>query len=347
MAGILKVGEVSAKAGETKRGFATWFELKDGTRVNLPVILVNGAKDGPKVVITSATHATELVGTAAVQYVSKRLDPSKVKGNIIIFPIANPLGMQFGEYVSPHDIVNLVKAYPGSKDGSITSRIANFIWENAKDASLAMDFHENIVPCLNFSVVGYSSDPNVEKKVMELAKAFGITIIRSRVTSRLPGAAPGTKSLTAVCMDNGIPAFTPEFVGSTGITFDENDAAVQVAIRGVLNVLKKLGMIDGEIEPQKGIQVMSGQYESYGTPVSNRGGIVHRLVEIGVKLSKGTPIAKIVDAFGDEVETIEMPIDGYIWGWIVGTPSMNERNWSVQTGSLIAFVFKDMQDNVH
>jgi predicted deacylase len=341
---VVSVGQVEAKPGELKRGYCFWVELKDGTRVNLPVIIVNGASEGPKIVITSATHPTELVGLAAVQYMTKKyLNPSKMKGSLIIFPVANPLGMQLGEYISPHDIVNLVNAYPGSKSGTITSRIANFIWEVSEDADLVMDFHENVEPCLNFSIVGRGKDPDTDRKAMELAEAFGITIIRSAKETeyRLPGVKPGDKSFTDLLMSKGVPAFTPEFVGATGATFDENETRVQVALRGCLNVLKKLGMIEGRVETQTGIKVMKGNYEVAGMPISNRGGIVHRTAEIAVKLRKDTPIAKIVDVFGEELEVIKMPLDGYIWGWTVGNPATIDRNWTVQTGAPIAFVFKD------
>jgi len=88
------------------------------------------------------------VGLAAVQYMFKgRLNPDELKGALAVFPIANPLGFQLASYVSPHDTVNLSVAYPGSKDGTITSRIANFISENAaKTADAVMDFHENVEP---------------------------------------------------------------------------------------------------------------------------------------------------------------------------------------------------------
>jgi predicted deacylase len=136
MQDVLKVGNVSAKRGEKRCGPATWVELRDGSRVNLPVILINGQREGPKVVINCATHPTELVGYASIQIVTRKLDPRKLAGSVVAFPISNPLGMQWGEYVSPHDYVNMYVAYPGSKVGSITSRLANFIWRTPQKAPI-------------------------------------------------------------------------------------------------------------------------------------------------------------------------------------------------------------------
>jgi predicted deacylase len=338
---ILTVGNVSAKPGETKIGPAFSVELRDGTPVSLPVILVNGAEKGPTLVITAAVHPTELVGVEAVRVVTREiLDPKKLKGRIIAFPLTNPLGLQFGEYTSPHDKVNMSVAYPGSAQGTLTSRLANFIWENAtKKATLCMDFHENVKPCLHFSIVGYSKSPEVEKQALEAAKAFGITVIRpAGARFELPGTKPGDLSYSSTCMANGIPAFTPEFEASTELTMNrDEEVTIQVAVRGLLNVMKLMKMIPGSIEEQTGIQVLRGNFEFKGMTKANRGGIVHRLVKTGVKLKKGTPIAKIYSIYGDVVETIEMPFDGYVWGWTL------RREWlTAQTGHTISFCFTEV-----
>ena len=336
----LKIGDISAEPGQKKYGSATWVELRDGTRVDLPVIVVNGQHEGPRVVINAATHPTELVGHAAVQILTRRIDPSKLKGSIVVFPISNPLGMQFSEYVTPHDWVNMAVAYPGSKQGSITSRLANFIWENAsKNADLVMDLHENVKPCLHFSIVGYAKDKKVETKALDAADAFGLTVIRPKGEFALAGTKPGDLSYTDACMSSGVPAFTPEFEAGTDLTFGEEYPSVRVAVRGLMNVLKKLEMIPGTIESQTEIKVFHGNFEFYGMAIANRGGILNRLVDVAVKLKRGTPIATILNPYGEVVETIEMQTDGYVWGWNVGSPP--NFNWTVQTGDSVAFIYKD------
>jgi len=337
---VLRVGEVSAEPGQRSFGPATWVELRDGSRVHLPVILLNGMFDGPKVVINCATHPTELVGYAAVQILSRKIDPNQLKGGLIVFPISNPLGMQWGEYVTPHDYVNMYVAYPGSKDGSITSRLANFIWENAsKSADLVMDVHENVKPCLHFSFVGYCKDKKVEHKTLEAAKAFGLTIIRPKGEFALAGMKPGDMEYTDALLTNGVPAFTPELEAGTDLTMGEEWPSVRVAVRGLMNVLKKLEMIPGQIEPQTEVKVFPGGFAFYGMAVANRGGIVNRSVDVGVKLRRGTPIATVLNPYGEIVETLQMPVDGYVWGWNIGSPP--NFNWSVQSGDSVAFIYQD------
>jgi hypothetical protein len=337
---VLQVGEVSAQPGQKAHGPCTWVELKDGSRVHLPVILLNGQSEGPKVVINCATHPTELVGYAAIQILTRRIDPMKLKGSIIAFPISNPLGMQWGEYVTPHDYVNMYVAYPGSKNGSITSRLANFIWENAsKTADLVMDVHENVKPCLHFSYVSHCEDHKVENKALELAQAFGLTIIRPKGEFLLAGMKPGDVEYVDALLANGVPAFTPELEAGTDLTMGEEWTSVRVAVRGVMNVLKKMGMIQGSLEPQNEVKVFPGNFAFYGMSVADRGGIVNRLVDVGVKLKKNTPIATILNPYGEIIETIKIPVDGYLWGWNIGSPP--NFNWSVQSGDSVAFIYQD------
>jgi hypothetical protein len=338
----LKIGNVFANPGETRWGAATFVELRDSTRVSLPVILVKGVEEGPRVVIHGGTHPVELAGIAAAQIIArKRVNPKKLKGSIIVFPLTNPFGYQFGDYMSPHDVVNMVSAYPGSSEGSVTSRFANFIWENAsKKADLVIDLHENVKPCLQFILVGRSNGSKIETKALELAEAFGLSIARpSTGRSRLPGMRLEDIEYYELCLQNGVPAFEPELESSTDISFDESYHGVKVAVRGVMNCLKKLGMVQGAIEPQSDTKVLRGRYVFHETIPSNRGGIVNRLAEVGVKLSKGTPVANVIDPNGQVLETLSMPVNGYIWGWNLGAPPFYQ--WGVQSGDGVAYVYVD------
>jgi hypothetical protein len=281
MGKIVTVGEVSAGPGEIKHGPATWVELRDATRVSLPVIIINGHDDGPKVVLCGATHSTELSGTATIHALMKRIDPSKLKGSIIAFPTANPLAMQFGAYVSPHDGANLAVSYPGSESGSITGRFANFIWKNATlGSNLIVDLHENVKPCLKFTLTGYSKDKDAEKRALELARAYGVTVIRNRsseVDTGTAGMKVGDLYWAELGLTNGIPGFTAELEGSFESRFDEaQSSVVRVGVRGIMNTLSTLGMVQEKVQPQTETLVLKGDFKSSGNIRANRGGLVNR-----------------------------------------------------------------------
>jgi predicted deacylase len=111
--------------------------------------------------------------------------------------------------------------------------------------------------------------------------------------------------------------------------------SVRVGVRGLMNVLKRLEMIPGAIEPQTEVKVFQGNFAFFGMAVANRGGVVNRLVGVGVKLKKGAPIATVLNPYGEIIETVEMPVEGYVWGWNIGS------NWSVQSGDSVAFIYQD------
>jgi len=342
MAATIKVGEISARPGKIKRGPATWIELRDGNRVALPVTVVNGRESGPKVVLCGATHATELSGTATIHALTRKvINPSELKGSVICFPIANPLAMQLGGYVSPHDGANLAVSYPGSKTGSITSRIAEFIWSEATlGADLIMDLHENVSPCLMFTLVGSCKDNEVERRTVKLAKAFGLTVIRTApVDLATPGMKAGDLYWAEQSMAHRVPGFTVELEGRFESRFDENQTVVRIGVKGVMNTLRMLGMLQGDVEPQTETLVLKGEFMSHGVVRADKGGLVNRFVETGVKLWKGTKIAEVINPYGDVAETVKMPIDGYIWAWTIIGP--DNPNWCVQTGSPIAYLFSE------
>ncbi|MEM4245946.1 MAG: succinylglutamate desuccinylase/aspartoacylase family protein, partial [Candidatus Bathyarchaeia archaeon] len=311
-----------------------------GSRIGLPVILVNGRGKGPRVVLCGATHPTELSGTATIHALTRRvIDPEGLRGSLICFPVANPLAMQLGRYVSPHDGANLAVSYPGSGSGGITSRIASFIWNQATlDADLVMDLHENVSPCLMFTLVGSCEDKEVERRTVDLARAFGLTVIRTApVDLATPGMKPGDLYWAELAMKNGVPGFTVELEGRFESRFDETQAAVRIGVKGVMNVLRRLGMISGEEELQTETLVLEGEYSSYGVVRSNKGGLVNRFVDPGVKLKRGSKIAEVIDPYGLVAEEVLMPTDGYIWAWTIIGP--DNPNWCVQTGSPIAYIF--------
>jgi len=86
---------------------------------------------------------------------------------------------------------------------------------------------------------------------------------------------------------------------------------VASALLGTRNVLARAGLIDAPVEAQRGVAVIEGDHEIRPSVRANRGGIVQFAVAPGVFSAAGTVIARIYDVFGDEVEAVRMPADGY------------------------------------
>ena len=135
------------------------------------------------------------------------------------------------------------------------------------------------------------------KKCMELARVFGIGYILDQKgpKGQLAQAAP----------DEGIPTIDPELGGCHG--WDET--SVQKGIKGVQNVLKHYGFLDGDPEiPEK--QVVVRKFQSIN---NNRGGFIKYRARMYDLLEYRAPIADICDAFGRVIETITAPKKGVLW----------------------------------
>lgn len=329
------VGNVRAAPGSVAHGYIFSAELRDGSSVGVPVIVVNGSEDGPVVSIVAGTHPNEQAPMEAIRQLTREvLNPEQIKGALIAVPCANPLAFQQGEYVSPGDGVNLYLAYPGNKQGSITQRIAAAIWENVGlKSNCVIDFHSNYRPCLMFSYLLAIDDKATLKKAHSLAKAGGLTVIFSD-DKLYP--APGFSGFTDNLLKKGIPGFTFEVAGSNDIIPE----SVAVTVRGVQNVMKAMGMLSGNPEPHREIKVLTGDYCFYGMVQSNRAGLVQKIAEPGAKLKKGDVIARIHNLFGEEVEVTRAPTDGYIWAYPLRTPRALPTQ-AIESGGNVSYFFVD------
>lgn len=310
-------------------------EMRDGSNVGIPAIVVNGSEDGPVLSIVAGTHPNEQGPMEAIRLLTRDvLDPKQIKGALIAVPCANPLAFQQGEYISPSDGVNLYLAYPGDRNGSITQRFAAAIWEHVGlKSNCVIDFHSNYRPCLMFSFMAVVNDKATLKKAHGYAKAGGLTIMFAD-DKLYP--SPGIHGFTDALLERGIPGFTFEVAGSNDILPE----SVSVTVRGVQNVMKAMGMLPGKPEPHHEIKVLSGDYCFYGMVKANRAGLVQRIVEPGAKLKKEDIIARIHNLFGEETEVVRAPADGYIWSYPLRTPRALPTQ-AVEAGSNISYFFVD------
>ena len=108
--------------------------------------------------------------------------------------------------------------------------------------------------------------------------------------------------------------------------------------------MKVFDMIDGKVEPQEEIPIIPGTCTWQEMVHANRGGLIRFLKTPGDFLKKGEVFAEIYDLYGDVLERVECPVDGYIWSYpcgdILGTSGSLQ---AVQTGAQIAHVFTSDQ----
>jgi predicted deacylase len=323
----LKVGNVEAQSGKLAFGAIPVLELQDGTKVDIPVMVARGVEDGPTLLVNALTHGPEIPGIEVIRRVMRlELDPKSLKGTVIAIPIANPLAVQHCKYGSYQDDLQMDRTFPGNSKGSMTQRLACALWEEAAlQADYILDLHCNSAPAMPLAVMHPGKNRQTEVKAENMANAFGIPIVY------IPAELMSHGLLTNTAMAHGIPALNMELVGTRRL----EPKYVEIGVKGVLNVMKWLGMIDGVVEKQTGFPKPEGPLEFKGLITANRGGLVHWLEAPGEFIAKGSTIVRIYNAYGDEVETIRMPFNGYVWAY----PCSYHGYQLVATGDLIAFTF--------
>lgn len=159
----IDVGGVRAEPDTVAKGFLEVGELSDGfTALKVPVVVVNGAQDGPLLYVQGGAHGQETIYAVEVlrRLLFTELRPEALRGAIVAVPIANPLAHQAACRVSPQYAAregipfggDLHKVWPGDPRGSITQRIAHLLWTSAVSrCDFAIDYHAVSLPGMAFS----------------------------------------------------------------------------------------------------------------------------------------------------------------------------------------------------
>ncbi len=269
-----------------------------GLALPTPVLVINGAKPGPTVCLTSAIHGDELNGIEVVRRVMYNIDHSKLSGTLIGVPIVNLQGFQrTSRYLS--DRRDLNRFFPGDPNGSLASRIAYSLFTKVIiHCNYLIDIHtgsfrRNNLPQIRANM----SDP----RVSEFAGSFDkIAIVHH-------AGNPGM--LRTEANRAGIVAITMELGESLRIQENQIDAGTH----SINSLLDKLEMyprtfIWGEPRP--------AYYESLWLRVES-GGILFSEMGLGDRVAEGDVLGVVTDPITNQSTELVSPVNGNIIGMAV------------------------------
>src|SRR6266852_2110164 len=84
----VQVGSAAASPGERATGVIAVPAGVDAA-MDIPVILINGAKPGPKLALLAGAHGTEYASIIALEKLAKTTDPAALSGTLIVVPLLN------------------------------------------------------------------------------------------------------------------------------------------------------------------------------------------------------------------------------------------------------------------
>ncbi|MDJ0759395.1 MAG: M14 family metallopeptidase [Woeseiaceae bacterium] len=292
----MKIGEYTIGPGERISLNLPVADLYTATSLSMPVKVISGRKPGPVLFLSAAIHGDELNGVEIIRRLLKRKILRSVRGTLVAVPIVNVHGFLDQSRYLP-DRRDLNRSFPGTPKGSIAARLANlFTEEIVAKADYGIDLHTGAINRTNLPQIRANLD---DPKTMEIAKAFGAPVI---VNSNIRDG-----SLREYAAERHMPVLIYE--AGEALRFDE--VAIRGGIRGILNVMRHIGMLPARSQARVIAPVVAKSTTWVRAPGS---GIVGDKVKLGSSVVKGQAIAVISDPLGDDEQTVSSPVDGIVIG---------------------------------
>ncbi|MDZ7828761.1 MAG: N(2)-acetyl-L-2,4-diaminobutanoate deacetylase DoeB [Halofilum sp. (in: g-proteobacteria)] len=257
--------------------------------VRVPITVIRNGK-GPSLLLTGGNHGDEYEGPIALRKLAVELQAEDIQGTLILIPAMNPPAMMTNARCSPLDGVNMNRAFPGKRTGTVTEMLCHYISTVLlPKVEAVVDVHSggktlNFVP---FAAMHYLTDKDQLKRTREVVQAFDAPI--SLIIEELD-----TEGMIDGVVEDSGKVFMFTEIGGGGTATPES---VAVAERGVRNVLKFYGMLEGKPTKRQDLgmpatRLMETPDENAYT-VADETGLFECLVNLGDEVEEGQLIARI------------------------------------------------------
>jgi predicted deacylase len=317
----VEIGPVRAERGEKAFGFLPVATGADGGEIGIPVHILAGQQPGPKLVVMSSAHGYEMRQISVIQSLLETVDPATLKGDLVLIPVANPVSFEMGTRGTWIDALwgdsgNMNRMWPGRPNGWLTERFCHAIAANVlPGAAAGIDLHGHTNELA--IAYGYLGEGQKGDLDYEISRSFGHELLVYASPEEKAEKRQTTGTSKAYLRSVGIAAYSCEIGEFSGLQQERESrpeadlkrTVPEVGVTGVTNVMKLMGMIDGEIKrPTMQIKVqpeLNLRPNHGGLLVSNFGAEA-----IGTIIPKGTPLGTLISPYSlKEIETIVAPFD--------------------------------------
>lgn len=313
---MLTVGTAQAAPGSVATGAITVSKLAGGTPLEIPVIVINGAHDGPCLWVDGAIHGDEPEGPLMCHILRREVSPAELHGSLVLVPVINVPAFEAASRGNPLDTFSydMNRIYPGKPNGYFSERIA---WAHSEWMTKVADLELSIHSGGAHSYLSETIFATEDEKSQELAKAMGLGWDLA-LKSFLPKGNP-----MASMLEVGKTGITVELGGRSATSPKDFHRVGRVLADAALNVMRHYKMLSGEAsyaEPR-----YTGVQHALLAPVSGLF-LAEETAEFKTPMKKGDVIARIYDVYGDLLETLVAPADGRIFG-LRALPNVTVGDW--------------------
>lgn len=300
------------KAGESKTVILNSYELHTKSSIKIPVHVIRSKKPGPTILFSAGLHGEETNGIEIIRKLVGHDEVKKLKcGTIIAIPVINIVSFLYSTRDLP-DGRDLNRCFPGTKNGSLGSRIA-------------YDLMKHIIPLIDFGIDFHTGGAKISNypqircvfdfpENLAIAKKFSAPLV---IDSKY---REGTLRKEASKKNKPILVYE----GGESMRFDY--LSINEGLNGCLRLMKAYKMVDSDIPNNPIVKVVRDSWIRAAAS-----GLFHMNASNGAHVRKDDLLGVICNPFGEVEHKILSPVAGYIVG-VNNQPVVNEGDALIHLG---------------
>ena len=284
-----------------------------GARFEMPVGVVNGASEGPTLMVTGGLYPTEYCGIESASRLFQLVQPEGLSGRFITIPVINMFSFRFrtpmmkltSSSVTPLDGGRINSVFPGSPDGRPTEVLAHRLLDIIAKADYHVDFRGGDFPESHLvHTIFLRTGGEIDEAAEEMAKVFGFEYVLPG-TPEISHTSPGT--LIYEAMSSGIASIISE----SGLGYREQplEEFIDGHVQGTFNLLRHFGMLEGAPVRPRRQNFLDMTWHRVVAPLS---GVFQAIADYGDLVEREQVLGLIKGLDGSVLASVVSPIDGVV-----------------------------------
>lgn len=306
MTSALKINGTVIRPGQRRLIELAIPDLYTHTSLNIPVQVINGRQDGPRLMVSAAVHGDEINGVEIIRRLLNLKVLDRLRGSLVAVPVVNVYGFINQSRYLP-DRRDLNRSFPGSESGSLAARLAHtFLNDIVAHCTHGIDLHTGAIHRENLPQIRAYLD---SEETRRMAQAFGAPVV---LHSNLVDG-----SMRQALYERDFPIIVYE----AGEALRFSEVAIRAGVQGVVSVMRDLGMLPRQKRKGKSYEPLVARNSTWVR--APQSGILRMVVPLGAQVDKGQLLGVISDPFGEREENVEATVSGIVIGR-VNIPLANE-----------------------
>ncbi len=298
----MKIGAIQANQGEKSFGFYKTGETHGAFPVHIPMHLIVGETAGPMLVVQSGVSGLEIEPSLILPQIINELDPSQMKGTLVMVPLMNTSGFEFTQINTAWDDKHLNRLRRGQTEGTVSEQMIYQYYENViSQADALLDIRSGAQWSYHHFARVYAAGDIEKSRTMAMSLGIAHVVVgQGDDESMAYEAAKDGKTVVAA------------YIGGGPGLRDYRDQDLGRIRNAVLNAMRHLGMLASPLEADiEKVSVI--EQHTVIRPTGERGFTFMDKNKRGTHVKAGDSLGYVRHPFSGEVlETVVAPKDGFM-----------------------------------